>query len=157
MKKFIISVFIVLCTFLAAEKTPVYSNINEIKSFSFYSGNDLDKNDTLIAIIPKKKKYYVNADKLKTNLDIYTVNSIISSADRIMENTKGKNINIKTIIIMNLPLTADRVQKKKFSTINLDDSFIKAMNQKASENKEIFTDLSEEEIVFININLPDYQ
>lgn len=153
MKKLIIIMFIVLCTFLVAEKTPVYSNLNDIKSFSFYSGNALGKNDSLIAVIPSKNKYYVNADKLKTNLDIYTVNSIISSSKRLMEITKGQNINIKSAILLSTPTTIDRVQKKKFNIINLDDSFIKAMEEKASENEKIFTEISDQDIIFMNINL----
>lgn len=154
MKRLIIIIFTVFCTFLTAEKTPVYSNISDIKNFSFYSGNALGKNDSLIAVIPNKNKYYVNTDKLKTNLDIYTVSSIINSSNRLMEITKGKNINIKAAILMSTPTAIDNVQKKKFSIINLDDTFIKAMGEKASENEKIFTETSGQDIIFVNINLP---
>ncbi|MCP1226425.1 hypothetical protein [Sebaldella sp. S0638] len=154
MKKIIFIMLALFSTFLIAEKTPTYSNLNDIKSFSFYSGNTLNKIDSLIAVIPSKNKYYVNADKLKTNLDIYTVNSIINSSNRLLEISKNKDFNIKSAILMNTPITIDRVQKKKFNTISLNDGFIEDMFKRASENENFLTTTPEQDIIFININLP---
>lgn len=76
MKKLIIIMLLMCCTLLIAKKKiPTYSNVNDIKSFSFYSGKSIG-NDSLIAITSnttKKNPYYVNIDKLKTNKDIYIV------------------------------------------------------------------------------------
>ena len=154
MKKLIIVMLFVCCTFLIAKKkSPTYSNLNDIKSFSFYSGKNIG-NDSLIAVIPKTNKYYVNIDKLKTNQDIYTVERIISSSNRFMEISKDKNYNIKSVITMSAMNVTMSVQKEKFDIVNLDDSLIKAMEEKASENEKIFSETPKEDISYVNIILP---
>ena len=154
MKKLIIVMLFMCCTLLIAKKKgPSYSNLNDIKSFSFYSGKSIE-NDSLIAVIPKKNKYYVNIDKLKTNQDVYVVERIISSSNRFMEISKDKNLNIKSVMTMCAMTVTVSIEKEKIDIVNLDDSFIKAMEEKASENEKIFTETPQEDISYVNIILP---
>lgn len=54
-----------------------------------------------------------------------------------MEISKGKNYNINSILTMQAAVIIPGVQKDKLETINLDESFIKAMEAKASENEKV--------------------
>ena len=154
MKKLIIVMLFMCCTLLVAKKkSPTYSNLNDIKTFSFYSGKSIG-NNSLIAIIPKTNKYYVNIDKLKTNEDIYIVERLISSANRHMEISKDKNLNPKSAITISAMTITINVQKEKIDVVNLDDSFIKAMEEKASENERIFLETPKEDILYANVILP---
>ncbi|MBP9477194.1 MAG: hypothetical protein KBF12_01120 [Sebaldella sp.] len=154
MKKLIIIMLIMCCTLLTAKKkSPTYSNVNDIKTFSFYSGKSIG-NDSLIAVNSKKNQYYVNIDKLKTNMDIYTTEQIIVGSNRLIEISKDKNYNIKAVITMKAATTIPNIQEKNFDVVNLDDSLIKAMEEKATENEKIFKETPKEDISFINIILP---
>ena len=152
MKKLIIIMLIMCCTLLTAKKkSPTYSNVNDIKTFSFYSGKSIG-NDSLIAVNTKKNQYYVNIDKLKTNMDIYIVEWIIDGSKRLIE--KNKNYNTEYVLTVQAAIIIPTVEKKKFDVVNLDDSFIKAMEEKASENEKIFTETPQEDISYVNIILP---
>ena len=55
---------------------------------------------------------------------------------------------------MKAATTIPNIQEKNFDVVNLDDSLIKAMEEKATENEKIFKETPKEDISFINIILP---
>ena len=148
-KLFIVILFIFSVLFAYGKKAD--SNSANVPNYSYYSGKSINDN-SLIAVLPKEKIYYVNIDRLRTNHDVYIINKMIGITNNVL-NSKSERQNLDSLMSLTAVSAKMEILENNLKLEKLDEETLKSIETEASKNDKILKNVSKDDILFINLDI----